>query len=90
MRASAVAIGSFFILSACATPARMHDETQLNNVALGCGLAMGELIQDESEKRVLISMRIHPTPTQRFCVARWARANHLHAMFIDSVSFPAG
>jgi hypothetical protein len=77
-------------LSACATPARMHSEAQLNEVALGCGLALGELIQDESEKRVLISMRIHPTPTQRFCVARWARANHLHAMFIDSVSFPAG
>ena len=25
-------------LSACATPARMHDEAQLNQVALGCGL----------------------------------------------------
>jgi hypothetical protein len=78
------------ILSACATPARMHSDAQLNNVALGCGLALGELIQDESEKRVLISMRIHPSPAQRLCVARWARANHLHAMFIDSVSFPAG
>ena len=25
-------------LAACATPARMHDEAQLNSVALGCGL----------------------------------------------------
>ena len=83
-------IGAYLALSACATPARMHSEAQPNDVALGCGLSLGDLIQDESEKRVLISMRIHPTPTQRLCVARWARANHLHAMFIDSVSFPVG
>ncbi len=35
-------------LCACATPARMHDEGQLNQVALGCGLSLGELIQDDS------------------------------------------
>src|SRR4051794_29468968 len=34
-------------VSACATPAQMHTEAQLNAVALGCGLALGELIQDE-------------------------------------------
>ena len=32
----------------------MHDEVQLNGVATGCGLALGELIQDESEKRLLL------------------------------------
>jgi hypothetical protein len=89
MRASAVAIGSFFILSACATPARMHDETQLNNVALGCGLAMGELIQDESEKRLLLTMRSDPSPRQRVCVARWARENGLKAVFVN-IQLPAG
>ena len=36
-------------VAACATPARMHDEAQLNSVATGCGLALGELIQDDSE-----------------------------------------
>ena len=28
-------------LSACTTPARMHYEAQLNQFALGCGLALG-------------------------------------------------
>ena len=76
-------------LSACATPARMHDEAQLNNVALGCGLALGELIQDESEKKVLIAMRNDASVEQRACVARWARRNGLKPVFVN-MQFPAG
>lgn len=76
-------------LSACATPARMHDEAQLNSVALGCGLAMGELIQDESEKRLLLTMRSDPSSRQRVCVARWARENGLKAVFVN-IQLPAG
>ena len=74
-------------LSACATPARMHDEAQLNSVALGCGLALGELIQDELEKKVLIAMRTDATVQQRVCVARWARKNGLKPVFV-SLQFP--
>ena len=62
------------ILSACATPARMHDEAQLNQVALGCGLALGELIQDASEKKLLLLVRDNPTVDQRICVSTWARS----------------
>ena len=76
-------------LSACATPARMHDEAQLNNVALGCGLALGELIQDESEKKLLLAIRTEPSIEQRACVARWARRNGLKAVFVN-MNFPAG
>ena len=76
-------------LSACATPARMHDEAQLNNVALGCGLALGELIQDESEKKLLLAIRSEPTIQQRVCVSRWARRNGLKAVFVN-MNFPAG
>jgi hypothetical protein len=76
-------------LSACATPARMHDEAQLNSIALGCGLALGELIQDESEKRLLLTMRSDPSPSQRICVGRWARKNGLKAVFLN-INFPAG
>jgi hypothetical protein len=79
---------SALALSACATPARMHSEEQLNDVALGCGLALGELIQDESEKRLLLAIRQEPTPEQRVCVARWARANHLKAVFVQ-MQFPS-
>ena len=74
-------------LSACATPARMHDEAQLNNVALGCGLALGELIQDESEKKLLLMVRQDPSTDQRLCVAKWARRNGLKAVFVN-MQFP--
>ena len=86
MRVIAV-ISALLVLSACATPARMHDEEQLNQVALGCGLAMGELIQDESEKKLLLTMRSDPSPQQRVCVAHWARRNGLKAVFVN-IQFP--
>ncbi len=76
-------------LSACVTPARMHTEAQLNDIALGCGLALGELIQDESEKRLLLLVRDNPSPQQRVCVAKWARKNGLKAVFLN-MQFPAG
>src|SRR4051794_24892249 len=82
-------VGSALLLSACATPARMHDEAQLNSIALGCGLALGELIQDESEKKLLLAIRSEPTVQQRACVARWARRNGLKAVFVN-MQFPAG
>jgi hypothetical protein len=89
MRSPAAILVFVLSLSACATPARMHDEAQLNRIALGCGLAMGELIQDESEKRLLLTMRSDPSPAQRVCVARWARHNGLKAVFVN-IQFPAG
>ena len=76
-------------LSACATPARMHSETQLNDVALGCGLALGELIQDEAEKKLLLLIRDNPSPKQRTCVTQWARRNGLKPVFV-TMNFPAG
>jgi hypothetical protein len=76
-------------LAACATPARMHDEAQLNSVALGCGLALGELIQDEEQKKLLLMLRQDPSPQQRGCVARWARRNGLKAVFVN-MQFPEG
>jgi hypothetical protein len=77
------------LLSACATPARMHTEAQLNDVALGCGLALGELIQDDSEKRLLIALRSDPSLPERACVARWAKRNGLKAVFVN-IKFPEG
>ena len=87
MRTKSILLASTLALSACATPAQMHDEVQLNQVALGCGLALGELIQDESEKRLLLAIRQEPTIRQRVCVARWARHNGLKAVFVN-VQYP--
>lgn len=82
-------ICSLLALSACVTPAQMHSEAQLNDVARGCGLALGELIQDESEKKLLLAIRSEPTIQQRVCVSRWARRNGLKAVFVN-MNFPAG
>ena len=60
-------------LSACATPARLHTTDQLNTVALGCGLALGELIQDESQKKLLLAIRQEPSVQQRAHCATQAR-----------------
>ena len=76
-------------MSACATPARMHDEAQLNQVATGCGLALGELIQDDSEKKLVLLIHQDPTLQQRVCVAKWARRNGLKTVFVN-MNFPEG
>jgi hypothetical protein len=70
-------------LSACATPAQMHSDDQLNTVALGCGLALGELIQDEAQKKLLLLVHNNPTTHQRVCVYQWARKNGLKAVFVN-------
>ena len=74
-------------LSACVTP-QMHSEAQLNTVATGCGLALGELIQDDSEKKLLLMIRQGASQEQRVCVAKWARRNGLKAVFVDNIEFP--
>jgi hypothetical protein len=67
----------------------MHDEAQLNRVALGCGLALGELMQDQAEKKLLLLVHDRPSPDQRLCVAQWARKNGLKPVFL-TVKFPEG
>ena len=84
-----LAISALLVLAACATPPQMHSEAQLNGVATGCGLALGELIQDESQKKLLITMHQGPDMRQRACVAHWARRNGLKAVFVN-MNFPEG
>jgi hypothetical protein len=82
-------IGTALALSACVTPARMHTQDELNVVTRQCGLALGELLQDESEKKLLLMIRQAPSVEQRVCVARWARRNGLKAVFVN-MTFPEG
>ena len=76
-------------LSACATSARMHDEAQLNTIALGCGLTYGELIQDAEQKKLLLTIKDRPSPAQRACVTAWAKRNGLTPAFV-AMNFPEG
>ena len=75
-------------LTACVT-ARLHSQTELNGIGQQCGLALGELFQDESEKRLVFLFRADASPHERACVAKWARRNGLKAVFVNSVNFPA-
>jgi hypothetical protein len=88
-RGLSIPLAAAFTLSACATPAQMHTEAQLNDVALGCGLTLGELIQDESEKKLLLLIHQNPTAEQQTCVVKWGRANGLKPVFVN-MSFPEG
>ena len=74
-------------LSGCAT-ARFHSEEELATVGRDCGLALGELFQDESEKRLLFLFRIQPSAQQRACVVRWARKRHLKTVIVEAANFP--
>jgi hypothetical protein len=86
MRALALLVA--LALSGCVT-ARMHSQTELNRIGQECGLALGELFQDESEKRLVFLFRPDASPQERACVAKWARRNGLKAVFVNSVNFPA-
>ena len=81
------AIAPALLLSACVT-AQMHTEAELNTVTRQCGLALGELIQDEEQKKLLLAIRQTPTVEQRACVAKWARRNGLKPVFV-SMDFPS-
>ncbi len=70
-------------LSACVT-ARMHTQAELNGITRQCGLALGELFQDESEKRLLFMIRHGATEEERACVLRWARKQHLRLVFVNA------
>ena len=70
-------------LSGCVT-ARMHTEAELNGVTRQCGLALGELFQDESEKRLLFMIRNGATPQERSCVLQWARERHLKLVYVNA------
>jgi hypothetical protein len=74
-------------LSACAT-AKMHTEDELNNVALGCGLSYGDVVQEQDAKRLLLLFRVAPKPEQRHCVYKWARKNHLNLVVIEAINEP--
>ena len=79
--------GAALLLSACAT-ARFHSVEEINAVGAQCGVAVGEVFQDESEKKLLFLMKPGATAEQRVCVARWARKNHMKLVFVEAINFP--
>jgi hypothetical protein len=87
VKAGVILIGAGALaLSGCAT-ARMHTESELNSIASECGLALGQLAQDEEEKRLLFIMEARPSVAKQKCVRQWARRNHLKPVIIGDVKW---
>jgi hypothetical protein len=82
-----IVAGGLLTLSACAT-ARLHSLEEINSLGQSCGVGIGEVFQDESEKRLLFLMKPDATQEQRICVLRWARKNHLKFVFVNAINFP--
>ena len=72
-------------LGACATvqPLRMHSADELGRVASGCGLALGEVVQEEEEPRLLFLFAPAAGRREVRCVRRWSRRNSLHFVHIQ-------
>jgi hypothetical protein len=87
LRIASLVVGMSLTLSGCAT-AQMHSDEQLNSIAQGCGLSFGEIMQDESEKRLLFLMRPGASRSQRGCVLDWARRNHLRLVIVNIAMEP--
>ena len=73
-------------LSACVNT-RVFSEAELNEVGRGCGLAMGEVIQEPTEPRFLFIFAIGPTLQQVGCVRQFARRHNMHLSWIEGVDF---
>ena len=76
---------SALALSGCAT-ARIHSEAELDRVSQGCGMDLGEVVQEEELKQMLFVYRVAPTPRQRVCAFQWARRNHMRLTVIEAVN----
>jgi hypothetical protein len=81
LRKSLVIIGGL-ALTACVTTPRLYTQQELGSLAQSCGYALGEIIQDEEEKRLLLVLTaVQTTQAEQQCIRRWARPRHLHVVY---------
>jgi|GEM_PF-1619613 len=73
-------------LGACATPAaRLYSDSEISAVGSKCGLAQGEVLQEEEEPRLLFLFSPDASPAQRKCVAKWSKRHGLHLAYIEGI-----
>lgn len=81
-----LALAAAGALAGCATTApRLHTAEELGAVAHRCGFALGEVIQEAEEPRLLFLFAAEATETEVRCVQRWSRRRHLHFVHIEAV-----
>ena len=71
------------LVGGCATVPRLYSQQELGQVAQRCGYALGELIQEEEEPRILFVFTLaEENRVDQACVYRWARPRRLHVAFM--------
>lgn len=69
-------------LAACATTPQLYTQQELGSLATSCGYALGEVVQDPEEKKLLLVMTAVPTSAaERQCIYDWARPRRLHVVY---------
>ena len=83
----ALALCGAAAVSACATtpPVRMYTPQELGLVAQRCGRALGEVIQDEEEPRLLFLFAAAAPERDIRCVRRWSHRRSLHFVHIEAI-----
>jgi hypothetical protein len=61
----------------------MYSEQELGQVASGCRLALGEVVQEEEEPRLLFLFAPGAGAREVRCVRRWSRRHSLHFVHIQ-------
>jgi len=70
------------LLAGCATTPRLYSEQELGSLATSCGYALGEVVQDPEEKKLLLVLTAVPTTrAEQACIYRWARPRRLHVVY---------
>ncbi len=71
------------LLGGCVTAPKLYTQQELGRVAQSCGYALGELVQEEEEPRILFVFSVAEVKgVHQACVYRWARPRKLHVAFM--------
>lgn len=79
---------AFAALAGCATtePVRMYTPQELGAVAQRCGRALGEVVQEEEEPRLLFLFAAGAAESDVRCVRRWSHRRSLHFVHIEAIA----
>jgi len=84
--AGGAALLASLALPACAAPAaRLYSNSELSALGGKCGLAQGEVLQEEEEPRLLFLISPDASVAQRKCVAKWSKRHGLHLAYVAGV-----
>jgi hypothetical protein len=63
----------------------MYSPQELGVVAERCGLALGEVVQEEEEPRILFLFAAGAPAGEVRCVRRWSHRRSLHFVHIEAL-----